>query len=205
MERLAFFSDAVFAIAITLLVIEFRIPVFNKQTSFEAVWEQLLELKYKLLALCISFMLIANYWIKHHALFKHIHNYNRRIIFANLFVLLPVIFFPFSTAFFAEAIDNDHIVMLGLRLFLLNHILANVALFAFYWLTFEFYDEMSWKMERNERLLLILDTVLPTITFAVVCVLTFMTRNIYILSGLLLVSLMAKRILKRVLDVTEEE
>jgi len=162
-------------------------------------------MKYKLLALCISFMLIANYWVKHHALFKHIHNYNKRIISSNMMVLLPVIFFPFSTAFFAESIENDHLAMLGLRIFLLNHIIANVALIAFYWLTFEFYEEMSYKMERNERLLLRLDTVLPTITFSIVCLLTFVTSNIYLMSVLLLFSLVVKRIARRMLNVEEEE
>lgn len=44
-ERLAFFSDAIFAIAITLLIIEFKIPHITKETTFDNAWEQLVELK----------------------------------------------------------------------------------------------------------------------------------------------------------------
>ncbi len=104
-ERLAFFSDAVFAIAITLLIIEFRVPHITKESTFDSVWEQIVELRYNFIALLLSFTLIASYWIRHHFLFKHIHNYNKPVVIANMFVLLPIIFFPFTTAFFAESID----------------------------------------------------------------------------------------------------
>ena len=79
-ERIAFFSDAVFAIAITLLIIEFKVPHVTKQTTAAELWHEVLEMKYRLGAVLFSFVLIINYWVRHHTLFKHIHNYNREII-----------------------------------------------------------------------------------------------------------------------------
>ena len=65
-ERIAFFSDAIFAIAITLLIIEFKVPHVEKETSFENALTDILNLKYSLFSLLLSFYLIASYWIKHH-------------------------------------------------------------------------------------------------------------------------------------------
>ena len=196
-ERLAFFSDAVFAIAITLLIIEFRVPVITKDSTWDSVWEQLVEMKYKLLALCISFMLIANYWIKHHALFKHIHSYNQRIVISNMYILLPVIFFPFSTAFFAESVDNENVMILGLRLFLLNHIAANITLFVFYWLTFVYHKDLSYGMERDETLKFRIETLFPMVSFLICLGATFFTRDMRIFAGIIIGGLFLKRLTGR--------
>jgi len=83
-ERIAFFSDAVYAIALTLLVIEFKIPELNKNSTYAEVWQDVAGMKYKFFALVFSFVLIVNYWMRHHLLFKHIHNYNRDIVVANM-------------------------------------------------------------------------------------------------------------------------
>lgn len=77
-ERIAFFSDAVFAIAITLLIIEFRPPHVTKESSYTEIWTDVLHMKYKLGALLVSFALIVNYWTKHHTLFKHINIFRSR-------------------------------------------------------------------------------------------------------------------------------
>lgn len=102
-ERLAFFSDAVFAIAITLLIIEFKIPHVTKTSTYQEVLHELGELKLHLFALLLSFFFIGVYWVRHHTLFKYIHNYNRQIVVANMASLLPVIFLPFTTSFLQSA------------------------------------------------------------------------------------------------------
>lgn len=114
-ERLAFFSDAIFAIA--LLIIEFKVLHITKDSTFDSILEQLINLRFNLFALLMSFVLIATYWIRHHLLFKHIHNYNKQIVITNMIVLLPIIFFPFTTGFLAESIENQNVVILALRFF----------------------------------------------------------------------------------------
>src|SRR5436190_22052567 len=85
-ERIAFFSDAVFAIALTLLIIEFKPPHVGKETTYEELWHELVMMKYQFAALLLSFVLIISYWMRHHTLFKYVHDYNKEIIIANMSV-----------------------------------------------------------------------------------------------------------------------
>ncbi len=195
-ERLAFFSDAIFAIAITLLIIEFKIPHFTKESSYHEVWEQLLDLKYNLLAFVLSFVLISNYWIRHHFLFKHIHNYNKKTLVANMFVLLPIVFFPFTTSFFAESISNENIIILGLRIFLLNHIIANAALYYFYWLAIIKHKELSFSMNQIEQREFNIDVLVPLISFAFSVLFSFLFNNLNIIYIPLFLGLAIRRLLK---------
>src|ERR1700755_2911346 len=61
-ERIAFFSDAVFAIALTLLVIEFKPPFIGRDTTPDIFFHELREMRFKLLAVLLSFFLIVVYW-----------------------------------------------------------------------------------------------------------------------------------------------
>lgn len=150
-ERIAFFSDAVFAIAITLLVIEFKPPAFGKEISPMLLWEELDEMKFKFVALIFSFILVVKYWSRHHFLFKHIHNYNRQIVTANMIVLLPVIFFPFSTTFVYESFGSPiGVIAIPFRFFILNHLCAGASMYYFYWIVTKRYKEMSYPVQREE-------------------------------------------------------
>jgi len=196
-ERLAFFSDAVFAIAITLLIIEFRVPHITKESTFDSVWEQIVELRYNFIALLLSFTLIASYWVRHHFLFKHIHNYNKTIVVANMLVLLPIIFFPFTTAFFAESIENENVVILALRFFLLNHILAGLTTYIFYWLALIKHKELSFEITAQEKNKFTSDTLVTTIIFSIVLLVSFTTNNPKALFWSLIVCTVAKKLLDR--------
>ncbi|WPO90046.1 TMEM175 family protein [Chryseobacterium sp. HR92] len=193
-ERLAFFSDAIFAIAITLLIIEFKIPHITKETTFDNAWEQLVELKYNFFALLLSFFLIVTYWMRHHFLFKHIHNYNKQIVIANMIMLLPIIFFPFTTAFFAESVDNKNVVILAFRFFLLNHILAGLAIYILYWLAIVKHKEYSFEMTLVERKKFTSDLLFTTITFSVIFLVTFLTNNVQTVLFVFLVCGISKKI-----------
>ena len=150
-ERIAFFSDAVFAIALTLLVIEFRAPEVTSQTTETDLWHGVLEMKYKLASVLLSFFLIIHYWMRHHTLFRHIHNYNRKIITTNMFTLLPVIFFPFTTSFLYESLGiNNAAAAIPYRLFLVNNVLAGITMFYFYWMTMKKYKSMSYPMDKED-------------------------------------------------------
>jgi uncharacterized membrane protein len=150
-ERIAFFSDAVFAIAITLLIIEFKVPHLTKDTTAAELWLEVLSMKFKFGAVLVSFALIVNYWIRHHTLFKHIHNYNKEIIMANMVTLVPIIFFPFTTAFFYDSIGvNNNASVIPVRLFLINNILAGVTMFYFYWVVIKKNKLMSFTMNKED-------------------------------------------------------
>ena len=112
LERMILFSDAVFAIAITLLVIEIKIPdkEFLKEhggLSDKALLHALDELVPKFVGYLISFCLIGLYWSIHHRLFGFVTNYDRKLLFLNLLFLFFVALMPFSTGFYGEFAGSE--------------------------------------------------------------------------------------------------
>ena len=104
LERMILFSDAVFAIAITLLVIELKVPVIVGEVTDHKLTESLVELIPKFIGFIVSFIIIGQYWTIHHRLFGFVMNYNLRLMWLNLFFLLAVVLMPFTTAFYSEYI-----------------------------------------------------------------------------------------------------
>ncbi|MDP9229489.1 MAG: TMEM175 family protein [Bacteroidota bacterium] len=105
LERMIFFSDAVFAIAITILVLEIKVPPIDRHAATdEILLKNLDELVPKFVGFFISFFIIGLYWTIHHRMFGYVVNYTRRLIWLNLIFLLAVVLMPFSTAFYSEFI-----------------------------------------------------------------------------------------------------
>lgn len=101
-ERIAFFSDAVYAIAITLLIIEIKAPVYDMTTTANESIAQFLHLIPEFIGVLISFALIAMHWRRSHQIFGIIDDYDGHVIVLNLMALCTVIFLPFSTSFIAK-------------------------------------------------------------------------------------------------------
>ena len=178
-ERIAFFSDAVFAIALTLLIIEFSPPHAGKETTNEQLWHEVRMMKYQFAALLLSFVLIISYWIRHHTLFKYVHNYNKQIIIANMSVLFPIIFFPFTTAFLYESVGAElKTVVIPFRLFLLNNVLAGITTYYFYWMVTKKYKELSFPMEKTISHEFEVKLVVMSVTFLLVFALSFISLEI---------------------------
>lgn len=102
LERMILFSDAVFAIAITLLIIEIKIPELKENVSDKSLLHALGDLTPKFLGFIVSFWLIGLYWTVHHAIFGFVINYNRKLLWLNLAFLLTIVTMPFSTGFYSE-------------------------------------------------------------------------------------------------------
>ena len=103
LERLILFSDAVFAIAITLLIIEIKVPEIHKEELSElTVLQALAQLAPKFAGFLVSFLLIGQYWVMHHRMFGFVINYTERLIWLNILLLLTIVLMPFSTAFYSE-------------------------------------------------------------------------------------------------------
>ncbi|MBS1518195.1 MAG: DUF1211 domain-containing protein [Bacteroidetes bacterium] len=102
-ERLVFFSDAVFAIAITLLVIEIKIPEIEGPVISEHTFMELFALLIpKFLGFVLSFFIIGLNWFIHHRMFGYVINYNGKLIWLNLLFLFSIVLMPFSTALYSE-------------------------------------------------------------------------------------------------------
>ncbi len=102
LERMILFSDAVFAIAITLLVIEIRVPVLDGDISDKEILRALLPLSFKFNGFIISFFIVALYWTVHHRMFGYVEHYNETLLWLNLFFLFSIILMPFSSGIYGE-------------------------------------------------------------------------------------------------------
>lgn len=124
LERMILFSDAVFAIAITLLVLEIKVPHLENHTD-TALFNTLIKLIPKFIGFFISFFVIGQYWVVHHKLFGFVENYNGGLLWLNLFYLLSIVLMPFSTALYSENIHSS----LSFVIYCLN--IAASGVFAF--------------------------------------------------------------------------
>ncbi len=101
-ERILFFSDAVFAISITLLVLEIKVPTIQQEFSELQLGYALLQMTPKIVGFFISFFLIGQTWIEHHRMCSYLGTYNSGMLWRNLWLLLFVAFLPFATALMSE-------------------------------------------------------------------------------------------------------
>jgi uncharacterized membrane protein len=102
LERLIFFSDAVFAIAITLLALDIRLPAGEGNLSNQELLNQLLAIWPRYLGFVISFAVIGSIWLLHHRRFRYIKRYDRRLLYLNMLLLLIVAFIPFPTSIISQ-------------------------------------------------------------------------------------------------------
>ncbi len=100
--RVEAFSDGVFAIAITLLILTVSVPARHGPLGHE-----LLRLWPSYLAYAVSFLTIGIMWVNHHALFRHFARADRPLLFLNILLLMLIAFVPFPTAVAAEFARSD--------------------------------------------------------------------------------------------------
>jgi uncharacterized membrane protein len=146
LERMILFSDAVFAIAITLLAIEIKLPAEIKINEIlvsldrHAVTDHFLlialaEMIGKFIGFFISFFIIGLYWTIHHRMFGYVINYDRKLLWLNLVFLMAIVLMPFSTGFYSEyavhflkvpvIVYTINIIFLGIMNYILWSYVAN--------------------------------------------------------------------------------
>jgi uncharacterized membrane protein len=124
-ERIAFFSDAITAIASTLLILEFKIPPLGRDHSWVEIRHLYAgRLIIPIIGLILSFYSISRLWFKHHALFEKLTAYNMRLLIINQFVLFMIMLIPVTTSFMLE---YDNPLFIRLFIYLCNLGLCNIA------------------------------------------------------------------------------
>ena len=101
--RLLALSDGVIAVAITLLVLDIRLPEGFGELSDSELWAALVALWPRFLAYLLSFYVIANFWFSHRSKFNHIIKTDGRLMWINMLFLLTVGLVPFTTNLIAES------------------------------------------------------------------------------------------------------
>lgn len=99
--RVIGFSDAVFSIAMTLLVLEVVIPSYNELKT-QDTWLILQNRIPSFIGLIISFFVTALYWISHMRIMKFVSTINSKLLWYNILLLFFIVLLPFSTAFYVK-------------------------------------------------------------------------------------------------------
>lgn len=102
LERMILFSDAVFAIVITLMAIEIKIPETEELTSAN-LGKALIHLLPTLLAYCVSFIFIGAIWYQHLKMFSLLKDYDKGLVIRNMVLLFFIGLFPFSATLITRA------------------------------------------------------------------------------------------------------
>ena len=126
--RLEAFSDGVFAIAITLLVLEISVP----EDAFSNLWRGIADQWPSYLAYATSFLTIGGFWLAHHGVFRRTAYADLRLMLANLLLLMVTSFLPFPTKLVAEAIESESaeraaVIFYGVTLFVASALVTAMA------------------------------------------------------------------------------
>ncbi len=100
-QRIEALTDGVFAIVMTLLVLELSIPVISGTSASTAMTRRLLEMWPKYLSYVVSFLVLGLWWLYHHGVFENIKRVDGRLLYYNLFFLMFVSLVPFSASLVA--------------------------------------------------------------------------------------------------------
>lgn len=139
-NRVETFSDGIFAIIITLLVLEIKVPHIEEGQSSHELLHALIGLVPKFMGWIISFFTIAVIWVNHHRIFAQLKRLDNGIFWWNAFLLLWCTFIPFPTAVLGDYPQNQTaIVLYGIVMSLMA---ASFTLMRFYALKKNVLDEM---------------------------------------------------------------
>jgi uncharacterized membrane protein len=119
--RLEAFCDAVFAIALTLLIIDIKITPTAEINNTSGLWSALRHISPSIFAFVLSFIVILITWVNHHACLKLVNKSSAAFFYSNGFLLLTVVFIPFPTSLMGEYVLTDHAAP---AVFLYNAVIA---------------------------------------------------------------------------------
>jgi len=125
-DRVVAFSDGVFAIVVTILVLEIAVPEGLSEQSLRQVLE---ELRPTLVAWMVSFLITGMFWVAHRDLFSRVRSVNRDLVWLNLLFLLPVSLIPFAASVLGKYPDEP----IALHLYGAVMIVVTVMRTVLYW------------------------------------------------------------------------
>jgi len=105
-HRVEALADGIFAVAMTLLVLDIKLPESVTYASDGDLWRRLVALEHAVASYAVSFVMLAVYWVAHHFQFHFIQRTDRGILWINLYLLLCITLVPFTTDLVG---DNVHL------------------------------------------------------------------------------------------------
>jgi uncharacterized membrane protein len=98
LERVILFTDAVFAIILTIMVLELKLPENIKSLNGDLLQDALKHLGIRFFAYALTFFIVAKFWIEHLRLFRYLKDYDANLLIYNLLFLFSVTLFPFAVS-----------------------------------------------------------------------------------------------------------
>src|SRR5476651_621357 len=105
LERVILFTDAVFAIILTIMVLELKLPDGLRKGSESRLLDAFEELIIRFCGYSITFFLVARFWMAHLKLFRFLKDYDTKLLVLNLFFLFAVTLFPFAVSLITGSIS----------------------------------------------------------------------------------------------------
>lgn len=119
-SRVEAFSDGIFAVIITLLVLEIHVTGGSDPKSVALLWKALIAISPKILSWIVSFLIVCVIWVNHHRIFEQLKTVTHRIFWLNANLLLWCSLIPFPTALMGDYINNPlSLIAFGLILALM--------------------------------------------------------------------------------------
>ena len=186
-DRVAFFTDAVFAIAMTLLIVSIDPPHFPPGTDTASpglMWDQVKELFPQFVSFFLAFLLLGRYWMAHHEYFAALARVDRSLITANLVYLAFVAFLPFPTALVGQWEDNPvSVVLFAICLAAISGMESVLLGIAYR------HKLLRLAMERKEYKVAVIQSSTPVILFVISIPIAFWNPTAALLTWLLAIPL----------------
>lgn len=106
-DRVAVFADAIYAIALTLIVVSIEVPPLESETSSDEMWDALFELFPSIGAFFVAFWVIGNYWLAHHRFVGTLDSVDTGFARLHLLYLAVIAFLPFPAALLGNYTENS--------------------------------------------------------------------------------------------------
>ncbi len=132
LHRLVFFSDAIFAFAVTLLAISITIPEIPKDLINQLLGKEIINLAPKFFIYALSFLIIGSFWMAHHKMFKYIKKYNDAFIFLNIVTLMFIAAVPIPTKIMGDYIlYRQALILYAAYMAITSLLLASIRFYAY--------------------------------------------------------------------------
>jgi uncharacterized membrane protein len=129
LHRLLFFSDGVYAIAVTLLAVELVLPEAAADLRGRELLGSLLESWPRVLAFVTSFLFIANFWVGHSMIFHRVKRFDGGLMWLALLQLLCIAFLPFPTSVIGEHVSDP----VAQQFYLGSILVTGLVMWALWW------------------------------------------------------------------------
>lgn len=168
LERMILFSDAVFAIAITLLVIDIKFPEIGRNETNAEIRKAFQPVVIRFFGFALSFLFIGVMWARHLEIFKYLRSYDKGVIIRNLCFLFFIVCFPFVVTGFTENIRNGF--MFPVIIYFVNICCTVVAQFAICHYIFKSRKELSSDGNEPQKKYLLLQSGYNAFIFVITSV-----------------------------------